>query len=79
MARSRCSFSILIRYGSLKISSINAFLGGGTGMIPGEEGLFRRDKPARARLGRMVTAGPSRPAEQPLRSRTSDRVGHGMS
>ena len=25
------------------------------------------DQPARARLGRMVTAGPSRPAEQPLR------------
>ena len=24
-------------------------------------------QPARARLGRMVTAGPSRPAEQPLR------------
>jgi hypothetical protein len=43
---SRCSFSTLIRYGSSKVSSINAFLGCGpvdsdTGMIVAEELSFR--------------------------------------
>jgi hypothetical protein len=34
MAQSRCSFSILIRYGSLKVRSINAFL---TVLLTGRE------------------------------------------
>ena len=46
MAQSRCSFSILIRYGSLKVSSINAFLDcwNRTGMIVTEELLSREWK-----------------------------------
>ena len=46
MAQSRCSFSILIRYGSLKVSSINAFLDcwNRSGMIVAEELLSREWK-----------------------------------
>ena len=47
MARSRCSFSTLIRYGSLKVGSINAFLDSETsrtGMIVAEELSFREWK-----------------------------------
>jgi hypothetical protein len=46
MAQSRCSFSILIRYGSLKVRSINAFLDcwNRTGMIVTEELLSREWK-----------------------------------
>jgi hypothetical protein len=39
MARSRCSFSVLICYGSLKVRSVNALLY--TGLIEAEESLFR--------------------------------------
>ncbi len=46
MARSRHSLSILIRYGSLKVSSIDAFLGcwNSTGMIVSEELLSQERK-----------------------------------
>ena len=61
-ARSRCSFSTLIRYGRLKVSSINAFLGcwnSGTGMIVAEELSFREwecfEHRARKREGNHIS------------------------
>ena len=61
-AQSRCSFPSLIRYGSLKVSSINAFLGcwnRDTGMIVAEELSLREwecfEHLARQREGNRIS------------------------